>query len=147
MLITTLCLSMRDVREEFLISVFLRTLSCIKKTRNKNRMSSSAVPLNGREKVLRAFFNWRWSFSVKRESHESLAGTTSKWLKRMSFQLQGCRARRVVENVFGFASSVFRMLRKPMLLEPEKAQLVVTTIACLHNCLRRSLDSAEIYAP
>jgi hypothetical protein len=29
-----------------------------------------------------------------------------------------------------------------MLLEPEKAQLVVMTIACLHNFLRRSPDSA-----
>jgi hypothetical protein len=32
-----------------------------------------------------------------------------------------------------------------MLLEPEKAQLVVMTIACLHNFLRRSPDSAAIY--
>jgi len=34
-----------------------------------------------------------------------------------------------------------------MLLEPEKAQLVVMTIACLHNFLRRSPDSAAIYTP
>jgi len=32
-----------------------------------------------------------------------------------------------------------------VLLEPEKAQLVVMTIACLHNFLRRSHDSAAIY--
>jgi hypothetical protein len=31
-----------------------------------------------------------------------------------------------------------------MLLEPEKAQLVAMTIACLHNFLRRSPDSAAI---
>ena len=46
-----------------------------------------------------------------------------------------CRARRVVENVFGLASSVFRVLRKTVLLEPEKAQLVAMTIASLHNFL------------
>jgi len=34
-----------------------------------------------------------------------------------------------------------------MLLEPEKAQLVLMTIACLHNFLRRSSDSAAIYTP
>jgi len=34
-----------------------------------------------------------------------------------------------------------------MFLEPEKAQLVAMTISCLHNFLRRSSDSAEIYAP
>jgi hypothetical protein len=37
------------------------------------------------------------------------------------------------------------VLRKPVLLEPEKAQLVVVTVACLHNFLRRSPDSATIY--
>jgi hypothetical protein len=32
-----------------------------------------------------------------------------------------------------------------MLLEPEKAEHTVLTIACLHNFLRRSPDSAAIY--
>jgi len=49
--------------------------------------------------------------------------------------------------VFGLASSVLRVLRKPMHLEPEKAQLVVMTIVCLHSFLRRSPDSAAIYTP
>jgi len=39
------------------------------------------------------------------------------------------------------------VLRKPILLEPEKAQLVPMTVACLHNFLRRSPDSATIYTP
>jgi hypothetical protein len=34
-----------------------------------------------------------------------------------------------------------------MLLEPEKAQLVTMTIACLHNFLRKTPDSAAIYTP
>jgi len=42
-------------------------------------------------------------------------------------------------------SSVFRVFRKPMLLEPENAQLIVMTNACLHNFLRRSTDLAAIY--
>ena len=42
---------------------------------------------------------------------------------------------------------MFRVLRKPVLLEPEKAQLVAVTIACLHNFLRRSSDSTAIYTP
>ena len=40
---------------------------------------------------------------------------------------------------------MFWVLHKPVLLEPEKAQLVAMTIACLHNFLRRSHDSAAIY--
>jgi len=42
---------------------------------------------------------------------------------------------------------VFQVLHKPMLLEPEKAQLVAMTIACVHNFLRRSPDSAAVYTP
>jgi len=42
---------------------------------------------------------------------------------------------------------VFQVLRKPVLLEPEKAQLVAMTIACLHNFSRRSPDWAAIYTP
>jgi len=67
--------------------------------------------------------------------------------KERIFNYRICRARRVVENVFGLASPVFRVLRKPVLLEPEKAQLVAVTIACLHNFLRRSSDSTAIYTP
>jgi hypothetical protein len=34
-----------------------------------------------------------------------------------------------------------------MLLEPEKAQLVVMTIACFRSFLRRGPDSAAVYTP
>jgi hypothetical protein len=61
------------------------------------------------------------------------------------FSITGSAERaELIENVFGLASSVFRALRKPMLLEPEKAQLVVMTIACLHSFLRRSPDPAAV---
>lgn len=46
------------------------------------------------------------------------------------FNYQLSRARRIVENAFGIASSVFRVLRKPLLLEPEKAALEVMTVVC-----------------
>jgi len=72
-------------------------------------------------------------------------GQLSKGSKERIFNYRICKARRVVENVFGLASSVFRVLRKPMLLEPEKAQLVAMSFACLHNFLRRSSDLAAIY--
>jgi len=74
-------------------------------------------------------------------------GQHLKGSKEQIFNYRICRARRVVENVFGLASSVFRVLRKPMVLEPEKAQLVALTVVCLHNFLRRSPDSAAIDTP
>lgn len=63
------------------------------------------------------------------------------------FNYRLSRARRVVENAFGISASVFRVLRKPMLLQPEVAQLIVMTICHLHNFLIKNTNSANIYAP
>jgi len=52
------------------------------------------------------------------------------------------RARRVSENAFGIMSNVFRVLHTPMLLSPNKAELVVLAICTLHNFLRTRAPSA-----
>nr|CAH7719679.1 unnamed protein product [Callosobruchus chinensis]CAH7749889.1 unnamed protein product [Callosobruchus chinensis] len=44
-------------------------------------------------------------------------------------------------------SAVFRVLRKPMLLQPDKATDIVMTCALLHNFLRRSKHSKSLYTP
>lgn len=74
-------------------------------------------------------------------------GYYTKGSKQRIFNYRLCRARRVVENVFGIASAVFRILRKPLLLEPEKASLIVMTVVLLHNFLRRRPQSVDIYTP
>lgn len=51
----------------------------------------------------------------------------------------------MVENTFGIISAVFRVLRKPMLLKPDKAQLIVLAIIHLHNYLRK--HSPNVYTP
>jgi hypothetical protein len=53
----------------------------------------------------------------------------------------------VVENVFGISSSVFRVLRKPLLLQPENATLIVMAVAHLHNFLRKNEESINLYSP
>lgn len=70
----------------------------------------------------------------------------SRSVKRL-FNYRLSRARRVVENAFGILSSVFRVLRKPMLLEPERATTVIMTCVYLHNFLRKSKLSRCIYTP
>jgi hypothetical protein len=101
----------------------------------------------GEKKKFHTFVIGDEAFPLGENLMKVYPGQHPKGSKERIFNYRICRARRVVENVFGLASSVFRVLCKPMLLEPEKARLVVMTIACLHNFLRRSPDSAAVYIP
>ncbi|XP_045109256.1 putative nuclease HARBI1 [Portunus trituberculatus] len=105
------------------------------------------APLNEREEVVPFFFVGDEAFSMSETLMKAYPGYHVKGSKQRIFNYRICRARRVVENVFGIASSVFRVLRKPLLLEPEKASCVVMTTTLLHNFLRRRPDSAELYTP
>ncbi|XP_074026092.1 uncharacterized protein isoform X1 [Leptinotarsa decemlineata] len=74
-------------------------------------------------------------------------GTYVRGSPERIFNYRLSRSRRIVENAFGIMSSVFRVLRKPMLLEADKATLIVMTVACLHNFLRKSKSFRGIYTP
>ncbi|XP_039297262.1 uncharacterized protein LOC120354335 [Nilaparvata lugens] len=63
------------------------------------------------------------------------------------FNYRLSRARRVVENTFGVVSSKFEVLLKPIRLQPEKAKIVVLTVAYLHNYLRKQTSSNQLYMP
>ncbi|KAJ8892306.1 hypothetical protein PR048_004886 [Dryococelus australis] len=75
------------------------------------------------------------------------AGVHPKGSSERIFDFRLSQARQVVENTFEIISSVFRVLRKPLLRTPENAQLVVMAFACLHNYLRRSKSSSSSYIP
>lgn len=60
-----------------------------------------------------------------------------KETKSKIFNYRLSHARRVVENVFGIQSSVFQVLLKLILLEPEKVEKVVLTCVYLHTFLRK----------
>lgn len=57
------------------------------------------------------------------------------------------RARRVVENTFGLLASVFRILHKTIDLHVENTKKVVLACVYLHNFLRRSSQSLNLYSP
>ncbi|CAH1973662.1 unnamed protein product [Acanthoscelides obtectus] len=63
------------------------------------------------------------------------------------FNYRLSRARRVVENAFGILSSVFRVLRKSMLLEPKIATKVTLATIYLHNFLRKRTSRATYTPP
>lgn len=84
------------------------------------------------------------AFALSEYVMKPYSGIHPKGSRERVYNYRLSRARRVVENGFGIISAVFRVLRKPMLLEPEKAELVVMTIIFLHNFLRKS-HSSRIY--
>lgn len=75
------------------------------------------------------------------------SGFHNRGTRERIFNYRLCRARRVVENAFGVLSSVFRVLRKPLLIEAGNATSVVCAITHLHNFLRRNQESANLYTP
>lgn len=87
------------------------------------------------------------AFSLNEYTMKPFEGTPEKGSIERIFNYRLSRARRVVENAFGIVSSVFRILRKPLLLQPEKASKVVLTTIYLHNFLRKRLSSCNTYSP
>lgn len=65
--------------------------------------------------------------------------------KSYNYRLTG--AQRVVENAFGIVSSVFRVLSKRMLVDPDKGQLIMLSCLYLHNHMRKRPSSMDIYTP
>ena len=63
------------------------------------------------------------------------------------FNYRHSRARRVVENAFGILGTIFRVLRKPMLLDPQTASKVTMTTVYLHNFLHSSSSSGTYQTP
>lgn len=74
-------------------------------------------------------------------------GTHRKGSRQRIYNYRLCRARRIVENAFGILATVFRILRAPIILQPNKASLVTLTCVLLHNFLKNSKTSRRIYFP
>lgn len=91
------------------------------------------MPLNRRKKEL-PFFLSDETFAVVKNCMKVYPGYYPKWSRQRIFNCRICRECRVIENVFGI-SSVICLLRKCMLLEPEKASLVVLIVTLLHSFL------------
>lgn len=77
---------------------------------------------------------------------KAFPGNHEKGSRERVYNYRLCRARRVFENAFGISSALFRVLRKPMLLQPDKTSLVVLVIVHLHNFLKRNSQARNIYS-
>lgn len=104
-------------------------------------------PLPSRELCVPYLFVADDAFALGPRIMKPYSGIYPKGSVERIFNYRLSRARRVVENVFGIMASVFRVLRKPMLLEPEKVTDIVLTCTLLHNFLRKSKTSSSKYSP
>lgn len=87
------------------------------------------------------------AFALNEYTLKPFEGTPERGSIERIFNYRLSRARRVVENAFGILSSVYRVLRKPLLLEPEKATKVVLATISLYNYLRRNQNSRTLFTP
>jgi hypothetical protein len=101
--------------------------------------------LPGRQMKLPYFFAADSAFALSENVMNPYPGDHVSESSTRIFNYRLSRAHRVVENVFGIVSAVFRVLRKPMLLEPSTSEIVVMSILHLHNYLRT--HSPNLYMP
>lgn len=114
---------------------------------NGNLNLPSASHLTGTSKEIPYVILGDSAFPLSNYLMKPYPGIYDKGSPQRIFNYRLSRARRVVENAFGIISSVFRVLRKPMLLQPDKADLIVMAIIHLHNFLRKSRTSSHMYTP
>lgn len=86
------------------------------------------------------------AFALNDYTMKPFEGNPDEGSPEREFDYRLSRARRVSENAFGILSSVFRVLRKTMLLQPEIARKIVLATIYLHNFLRQR-PSCRIYTP
>jgi hypothetical protein len=84
------------------------------------------------------------AFGLNQNLMKTYPAEQKRGSKKRIYNYRLSRAR-IIENVFGIMSSVFRVLRKPVLLSPEKATIIIMACVYLHNFLRKSKNSRNLY--
>ncbi|XP_049804351.1 uncharacterized protein LOC126246423 [Schistocerca nitens] len=107
-----------------------------KKLQDNSLIIPRPKPLPGRERMTPYVILADIAFALHENVMKPYAGVYEKGTKEKTFNYRLSRVRQVVENCFGILTSVFRVLRKPMLLGPEKASVIVLTTIFLRNYLR-----------
>lgn len=104
-------------------------------------------PLPGRETPVPNVFVADDAFPLAIRIIKPYGGHQLTGSKERIYNYRLSRARRIVENAFGILSSVFRVYRKPLLLEPDKAVMIILASLCLYNFLRRNKESQRRFTP
>ncbi|XP_046145946.1 uncharacterized protein LOC123989267 [Osmia bicornis bicornis] len=118
-----------------------------KKLEKKELALPRAVPLMGRTKPTPFVLVADDAFPLSTNLMKAFPGHHDKCSPERIYNYRLCRARRIVENVFGILSSKFRVFLKPIALSPKKVEIVTLTCIYLHNFLRRNSIARNYYSP
>ncbi|KAJ8982008.1 hypothetical protein NQ317_004095, partial [Molorchus minor] len=116
---------------------------------DENRLSiPSPEPLSGRKKKKRHTFLLQMTpFPLTENILKPYACDLIKGSPKRVCNYRISRARRVVENVFGLLSSVFRIFQRSMEIDVETVKCATLATTYLHNFLRRNKYARQIYTP
>lgn len=126
--------------------VFSDSLLCQKINEN-DEVFPESIPLPGRNMPVPYVFVSDAAFALSKRLMKPYPGVPPYGSQQRIFNQQLSRARVVIECSFGIMTSVFRVFAKPMLLQPEKATIITLTCVILHNFLKRSRTSRNLYIP
>ena len=103
-------------------------------------------PLSGRSKSIPHVFVGDDAFgltSYLMKAYPQIGLTEEKRIS--NYRLSRCR--RISENAFGILSSRWRVFRKPLLLQPQRATSITLAAITLHNWLRSETEAGQIQHP
>lgn len=104
-------------------------------------------PLPGSNKPVPYVFLGDGAFALSTSVMKPYPGNHDVGSPKREFNRKLSSARVVVENTFGILASKFRVFRKPLMVCPDKVSLITMTCVLLHNFLRKSNTSRQIYTP
>lgn len=105
------------------------------------------TPLPGRHESVPYVFLSDGAFALHKHIMKPFAGNHNIGTKERTFNYKLSSSRVIVENVFGVLTSAFRIFQKPIEIEIEKVPIITMTCVLLHNFLRNSKYSRDIYTP
>lgn len=105
------------------------------------------IPLPGGQCNMPYVFLGDGAFALSKHVMKPFPGNHVMGSLQRTFNIRLSSTRVIVENVFGVLTSVFRIFKKPMAIRKDKAKLITMTCILLHNYLRNSRTSRDIYTP
>ncbi|XP_045495296.1 putative nuclease HARBI1 [Colias croceus] len=105
------------------------------------------IPLPNSDIVMPYVFLGDGAFALSTHLMKPFSGHHALGSPERVFNQELSRSRVKVENTFGILTARFRIFKKHIPLEPTKASIVTMTCLYLHNFLRKSTSSQNIYSP